>query len=413
MKIGTGTTFVTAVDPATFGQVVTLEMVSGDLSSLDQPGTVLISESAATSKGLSIGDPVTIGFSADGEHRFTVGGVYANGSLLGTDYTMSLHDFDEHFTQQLDVNACAKIADGATAEQARAAVAKIAAGTPTDESGSGRLQGVAVQGDRPVPEPGLGAADHGDRDRAVRHREHPQPVGLRTGPGAGAAPRRRHEPPAGQADDPRRVGHHRRAGRGPRRRRRYPVRRRHAAGAVGPGHHDSRSPSDNSSCTSWWRRSPASWRPSCRRAGPRSSTCCRPSPTSSRGRPRASADIMLGTMPTLTMPDGTTTELPEGEPVGSVLDRRSPRGWTVSCGTCPSCPRPTLPSSRSTRPRPDGLHVLRHSAAHVLAQAVCSSSPARIRDRPGRRGRLLLRLRAAGAAVGRRPRGSNRRCGRS
>ncbi len=130
VKVGTGTTFVTAVDPATFGQVVTLEMVSGDLSSLTTPGTVLISESAATSKGLSVGDPVTIGFSADGEHRFTIGGVYANGSLLGTDYTMSLHDFDEHFTQQLDVNAYATIADGATAEQARAAVAKIAARYP-------------------------------------------------------------------------------------------------------------------------------------------------------------------------------------------------------------------------------------------------------------------------------------------
>ena len=54
---------------------------------------------------------------------------------------------------------------------------------------------------------------------------------------------------------------------------------------------------------------------------------------------------------------------------------RSPRAWTVSCGTCRSCPRPTPPSSRSTPAAPDGLHVLRHSAAHVLAQAVCELFP--------------------------------------
>ncbi len=42
----------------------------------------------------------------------------------------------------------------------------------------------------------------------------------------------------------------------------------------------------------------------------------------------------------------------------------------------------------------DGLHVLRHSTAHVLAQAVCDSVPGRqVRDRPRDRRRLLLRLR--------------------
>ena len=221
---------------------------------------MLISESAATSKGLSIGDPVTIGFSADGEHRFTVGGVYANGSLLGTDYTMSLHDFDEHFTQQLDVNAYATIADGATAEQARAAVAKIAARYPDvtiqDQAAFKESQSKAIDQFLSLV---LGAADHGDRDRAVRHREHPQPVGLRTGPGAGAAPRRRHEPPADQADDPGRVGHHRRA-------RARSSASRSASCSASPcsgrcrtwASRTSRSPSDSSSCTSWWRRSPAS-----------------------------------------------------------------------------------------------------------------------------------------------------------
>ena len=57
---------------------------------------------------------------------------------------------------------------------------------------------------------------------------------------------------------------------------------------------------------------------------------------------------------------------------------------------------PTAPGSGSSRLRRDeGRDVLRHSTAHVLAQAVLAALARRaLRDRPGDRRRLLLRLRA-------------------
>jgi threonyl-tRNA synthetase len=81
-------------------------------------------------------------------------------------------------------------------------------------------------------------------------------------------------------------------------------------------------------------------------------------------------------MPTLTLADGRTTELPEGEPVGSVLPPEAVAarvdGDLVDLSFVPpgdAMVEPVAPGD------PDGLHVLRHSAAHVMAQAVCDLWP--------------------------------------
>ena len=81
-------------------------------------------------------------------------------------------------------------------------------------------------------------------------------------------------------------------------------------------------------------------------------------------------------MPTIELADGTTTELPEGEPLGSVLPPEAIAarvdGELVDLSYVPATDgkaEPVLPDD------PDGLHVLRHSAAHVLAQAVCDLWP--------------------------------------
>ena len=81
-------------------------------------------------------------------------------------------------------------------------------------------------------------------------------------------------------------------------------------------------------------------------------------------------------MPKIELADGTTTELPEGEPVGAVLPPEAIAarvdGELVDLSYVPATDgktEPVLPDD------PDGLHVLRHSAAHVLAQAVCDLWP--------------------------------------
>ena len=81
-------------------------------------------------------------------------------------------------------------------------------------------------------------------------------------------------------------------------------------------------------------------------------------------------------MPTIELTDGTPTELPEGEPLGSVLPPEAIAarvdGELVDLSFVPPTDgkaEPVLPDD------PDGLHVLRHSAAHVMAQAVCDLWP--------------------------------------
>ena len=73
-----------------------------------------------------------------------------------------------------------------------------------------------------------------------------------------------------------------------------------------------------------------------------------------------------------------------------------------------------MPSSRSTIDSPDGLGILRHSAAHVLAQAVQRINPqANLGIGPPDHRRLLLRLRRRGArSPPRSSRRSTRRCER-
>jgi threonyl-tRNA synthetase len=81
-------------------------------------------------------------------------------------------------------------------------------------------------------------------------------------------------------------------------------------------------------------------------------------------------------MPRLTLPDARATDLPEGEPVGAALPPEAIAarvdGALVDLSFVPSADAKVEPVLAS---EPDGLHVLRHSTAHVMAQAVCDLWP--------------------------------------
>ncbi|MGZ8636289.1 MAG: threonine--tRNA ligase [Actinomycetota bacterium] len=81
-------------------------------------------------------------------------------------------------------------------------------------------------------------------------------------------------------------------------------------------------------------------------------------------------------MPRIALADGRVTELPEGEPVGSILPPEAVaarvEGVLVDLSFVPPADAAAEPVAAAD---PDGLHVLRHSAAHVMAQAVCDLWP--------------------------------------
>jgi threonyl-tRNA synthetase len=84
----------------------------------------------------------------------------------------------------------------------------------------------------------------------------------------------------------------------------------------------------------------------------------------------------MARMPRLTMSDGTIVELPEGEPVGSVLP---PEAVAARVGgvlrDLSFVPESDVSLEAIEPTSEEGLHVLRHSTAHVLAQAVCDLFP--------------------------------------
>jgi threonyl-tRNA synthetase len=84
----------------------------------------------------------------------------------------------------------------------------------------------------------------------------------------------------------------------------------------------------------------------------------------------------MATMPKLTLAGADVRDLPEGEPVGSLLppDALAARvnGRLVDLSYVPEGDADIEPVPPSD---PEALHILRHSAAHVMAQAVCDLFP--------------------------------------
>ncbi len=81
-------------------------------------------------------------------------------------------------------------------------------------------------------------------------------------------------------------------------------------------------------------------------------------------------------MPRIELPGDRHVELPEGEPIGSILPPEAVAarfdGELVDLSFVPSGDGKAEPVELSES---DGLHVLRHSAARVMAQAVCDLFP--------------------------------------
>jgi putative ABC transport system permease protein len=118
IRVAGGTDFVTAIDPATFGQVTNTAFAAGSLGSLAELDTVIVLDDVAESNGWSVGDRIDLRFAQTGTREFTVGGLYEDPQILGN-YAMSFDSFEENFAQQLDTYVLVKLAEGVSAEEGR------------------------------------------------------------------------------------------------------------------------------------------------------------------------------------------------------------------------------------------------------------------------------------------------------
>jgi putative ABC transport system permease protein len=126
------TSALTAVDPATLGEVATVDMVAGSLAALDRGGVVLAAEQA-TAHGLAVGDTLAMTFARTGEQDLEVVGIIddAAAQALATGFLVSLATYAAHFTEDVDASVLVALADGVSAAEGEAAVTAALAQYPT------------------------------------------------------------------------------------------------------------------------------------------------------------------------------------------------------------------------------------------------------------------------------------------
>lgn len=126
------TSALTAIDPATIGEVANVDMVAGSLDALADGGIVIGAEQAAE-RGLEVGDTLTLTFSRTGDQDLEVVGLVDDGDAqaLATGYLISMDTYAEHFTEDVDASLLVKLEEGVDAEAGEEAVADALAEFPT------------------------------------------------------------------------------------------------------------------------------------------------------------------------------------------------------------------------------------------------------------------------------------------
>ncbi|WP_456598881.1 FtsX-like permease family protein [Blastococcus sp. SYSU DS0616] len=128
------TSALTAVDPATLPRVADIDMTAGDLAALTDGGIVL-ADSVAAERGLSVGDTLALTLPRDGDQRLRVVGLMADDSAraLSTSYVISLDTYAAHFSENVDATVYVALADGTDPAHARTALRTAVADFPNAE----------------------------------------------------------------------------------------------------------------------------------------------------------------------------------------------------------------------------------------------------------------------------------------
>jgi putative ABC transport system permease protein len=129
-RIGGATADLVAVDPASFGEIVDLDVTRGRLEDLDTDG-IAVRDTVATAKGWSVGDTVPVRFAQTGEQQLTVVAIYRNKDVVGADYVVGLAAYEANAADRFDTKVLVVKADRVSAADARAAIEKVTADYPT------------------------------------------------------------------------------------------------------------------------------------------------------------------------------------------------------------------------------------------------------------------------------------------
>jgi putative ABC transport system permease protein len=132
IRVTGGMDFVTAVDPATLGEVTDIRFAAGSLRSLEDPDTVAVVDDVAEANGWALGDRIDLRFAMTGTKEFTITGIYPDPQLLGN-YAISLDAYDANFAQRLDTYVLVKLADGVSAAEGRRALEAATEDSPNVE----------------------------------------------------------------------------------------------------------------------------------------------------------------------------------------------------------------------------------------------------------------------------------------
>ncbi|MFP3712127.1 FtsX-like permease family protein [Puerhibacterium sp. TATVAM-FAB25] len=126
------TSALSAVDPATLREVADVRMVAGSLDAL-AGGGVVVAESVAEERGLSVGDTVTMTFSRTGDRPLEVVGIIdaADAQALATSWYVSLDTYARSFAEDVDASVLVRAADGVDPDAVRAAVEQVLLDHPT------------------------------------------------------------------------------------------------------------------------------------------------------------------------------------------------------------------------------------------------------------------------------------------
>ena len=170
--IGGSSQSISAIDPANLASVLSLNMVSGDASTIATTNTAVVDSTEAKAANVHVGQVVRFNFPQGSTVRIRVGGIYTSNALV-SGYIVSLATMQPNVPDQRDDILLANAGERRLAEPGR------------DRAASGGQVVPAAQGDEPVRVPDVRrraarqlsqshhhAAGVRDHHRGARDRQH-------------------------------------------------------------------------------------------------------------------------------------------------------------------------------------------------------------------------------------------------